>query len=127
MRELHHQPSPQESDQLVAIEGIQGHRVFCSDAYRFVLIDELVVTCGPSEYRVLRPLLDHPDRLVRLDVLAASFNRQNDRQTQRYLARVISRLRVKLWPFDFDILCLSGHGYLLLTQAEPTEESMPIS
>lgn len=94
---------------------IPGHRVQHSDAHHLLIIDETVVPCTPAEYALLLPLLDAQGTVVPLATLAGLTGQSApNRQTRRTLTQRISRLRAKLWPFDLDICCLTGYGYLLL-------------
>jgi DNA-binding response OmpR family regulator len=99
---------------------LPGHRVQHSDAHHLLIIDETVVPCTPAEYALLLPLLDAVGTVVPLARLAAMTGQSPcTRQTRRTLTQRISRLRAKLWPFDLDICCLTGYGYLLLVTAQP--------
>ncbi len=102
---------------------LPGHRVQHSDAHHLLIIDETVVPCTPAEYVLLLPLLDAVGTVVPLARLAAMTGQSaQNRQTRRTLTQRISRLRAKLWPFDLDIFCLTGYGYLLLVTAQPASE-----
>ena len=101
---------------------IAGHRVQHSDAHHLLIIDDTVVPCTLAEYALLIPLLDAVGTVVPLAKLAAlSGQVPCTRQTRRILTQRMSRLRAKLWPFDLDISCLTGYGYLLLATAPPAD------
>ena len=102
---------------------LPGHRVQHSDTHHLLIIDDTVVPCTPAEYALLLPLLDAVGTVVPLTRLAAMAGQSPcTRQTRRTLTQRISRLRAKLWPFDLDIYCLTGYGYLLLVTAQPADE-----
>jgi hypothetical protein len=66
-------------------------------------------------------LLQHVEGHVPFDQLVnCAFSSSLDGSTRRILTQHMSRVRAKLWPFDLDILCITGYGYTLLTQ--PAEE-----
>jgi hypothetical protein len=77
---------------------------------------------GPSQRAAETQALLPPGVLVQKTV---SINRLLGRpakqavewHTRRNLTQHISRLRARLWPFDLDILCLTGYGYLLLARS----------
>ena len=111
------------SVRLVEGPAIAGHRVQHSDAHHLLIIDDTVVPCTPAEYALLMPLLDAVGTVVPLTRLAAvTGQRPCSRQTRRTVIQRISRLRAKLWPFDLDIYCLTGYGYLLLATAPSTSD-----
>ncbi len=102
---------------------LPGHRVQHSDAHHLLIIDDTVVPCTPAEYALLLPLMDAVGTAVPLVRLAAMTGQPLcTRQTRRTLTQRISRLRAKLWPFDLDIYCLTGYGYLLLVTAQVASE-----
>ena len=104
---------------------IPGHRVQHSDAHHLLIIDDTVVPCTPGEYALLLPLLNALGTVVPLATLAGMTGQSpQNRQTRRTLTQRISRLRAKLWPFDLDIYCLTGYGYLLLTTAQSVGEDV---
>jgi len=104
---------------------IPGHRVQHSDAHHLLIIDDTVVPCTPAEYALLLPLLNALGTVVPLATLAGMTGQSpQNRQTRRTLTQRISRLRAKLWPFDLDIYCLTGYGYLLLTTAQSVGEDV---
>ena len=104
---------------------LPGHRVQHSGTHHLLIIDDTVVPCTPAEYALLLPLLASLGTVVPLATLAGiSGLPPRTRQTRRILTQHISRLRAKLWPFDLDIYCLTGYGYLLLaTTPEPGEDT----
>jgi DNA-binding response OmpR family regulator len=113
------------SVRLLAGPALAGHRVQHSDAHHLLIIDDTVVPCTPAEYALLMPLLDAVGTVVPLAKLAAlSGQAPGTRQTRRTLTQRMSRLRAKLWPFDLDICCLTGYGYLLLATAPSVGEDV---
>ena len=95
---------------------LPGYRVQHSDAHHLLIIDDTVVPCTPAEYALLMPLLNAMGTVVPLATLAGSCGQHDSkRQTRRTVTQHLSRLRAKLWPFELDICCLTGYGYLLLS------------
>jgi len=105
-------------DRLRLVEGppIQGHIVQHSDPHRLLVIDGVVVSCTPTEYSLLMCLLQQSGGYVAFAPLVeCAFQSPLNRSTRRSLTQHISRVRTKLWPFGFDVCCLTGYGYLLLS------------
>lgn len=103
---------------MTVIETIPGHQIHCNDARHLVILDEVALACSPREYRILLPLLRHANHAVPFAQLLEGTDELNDWRTRRNLGRVVSRLRAKLWPFGFDILCLFHYGYQLVAPGE---------
>jgi DNA-binding response OmpR family regulator len=107
-------------DRLRFSEGpkIQGHVVQHSEALHLLIIDGVIVTCSPTEYRLLMRLLQHVEGHVPFEQLMGyAYASPLDGSTRRNLTQHMSRVRAKLWPFDLDILCITGYGYTLLVQS----------
>jgi DNA-binding response OmpR family regulator len=97
---------------------LHGHRIQYSDALHLLIIDETVIPCTPTEYSLLQALLQHAGEGVPINRLLGRPAKQAvEWHTRRNLTQHISRLRARLWPFDLDILCLTGYGYLLLARS----------
>jgi len=97
---------------------LQEHRILYSDALHLLIIDETVIPCTPTEYSILQTLLQHAGEGVPLHrLLGRSAKQAVEWHSRRNLTQHISRLRARLWPFDLDILCLTGYGYLLLPRS----------
>ncbi len=97
---------------------LHGHRIQYSDAIHLLIIDETAIPCTPTEYSLLRALLQHAGEGVPMnDLLGRPARQAVEWHTRRTLTQHISRLRARLWPFGLDILCLSGYGYLLLPRS----------
>lgn len=111
----------QEQGRLEISETIAGHLIQYNDARHLVIIDGIILTCSPGEYRVLLPLLQSPDRRVPFAQLLVGPYDPDDWRARRNLGCTVSHLRGKLWPFGFDILCLFRHGYQLVTTGDGAE------
>ncbi|GAC1350771.1 MAG: hypothetical protein NVSMB27_36480 [Ktedonobacteraceae bacterium] len=115
-------------NRLQSIERLQldgGHTVQHSDIHHLLIIDETVVPCTPTEYLLLLPLLKQAGRQVPFTRLVNSaYSCSLSQSSRRCLTQQVSRLRAKLWPFDLDILCLTGYGYILLSR---TYQDMEVS
>jgi len=109
------------------VEGpvIAGHRIQHSDAEHVLIIDDTVVSCTPTEYDLLIPLLLHAEEALSFTQILGTAERQPlPHHLRRRLTQHMSRLRAKLWPFELDILCLTGYGYLLhILRDEQGDES----
>jgi len=98
---------------------LHGHRIQYSDTLHLVVIDETVIPCTPTEYSLLLSLLQRAGEGVPINSLLGRPAKQTvEWHTRRNLTQHISRLRARLWPFDLDILCLTGYGYLLLARSQ---------
>ena len=97
---------------------LHGHRIQYSDTLHLLIIDEIVIPCTPTEYGLLQTLLQRAGESVPINHLLGRPTKQAvELHTRRNLTQHISRLRARLWPFDLDILCLTGYGYLLLARS----------
>jgi DNA-binding response OmpR family regulator len=104
---------------------LQGHQVQYSAARHLVIIDGVIVPCTPTEYGLLVPLLHHTGEVVPFPrLLGMSEQQPLTRSLRRGLTQHMSRLRARLWPFGLDILCLTGHGYLLLARSNEQNEQV---
>jgi DNA-binding response OmpR family regulator len=104
---------------------LQGHQVQHSDARHVVIIDGVIVSCTPTEYILLMPLLSHAGEVVPFaHLLGLPDHQPLTRSTRRSLTQHLSRLRARLWPFSLDILCLNGYGYLLFARSNENEQAV---
>ena len=108
---------------------LAGHRVQLNKQQHLLVIDNAIVPCTPTEYALLLHLLQHLEESLPTATLLAVLgqaprdeaarpsavkpSQRQVRQARRVLTQHMSRLRAKLWPLGFDILCLTGYGYLL--------------
>jgi DNA-binding response OmpR family regulator len=106
---------------------VQGHVVQHNERHHLLTIDETVVPCTPTEYRLLMQLLAHAERSVPFTSLLGGYPSHASLtwRSRRTLAQHISRVRAKIWPFGFDILCVIGCGYLLLPKPPEQLEQVP--
>lgn len=94
---------------------LRGHAVQYSDSHHLLLIDGVIIPCTPTEYRLLMQLLHHAEHHVPFArLLSAIHTGPLDRSGRRVLSQYMSRMRAKVWPFGFDIFCITGYGYTLL-------------
>ncbi len=97
---------------------VHGHQVQHSDVRHLLILDGVIVSCTPTEYTLLMPLLSHAGEVVAFSrLLGLPEHQPLTPSTRRGLTRHLSRLRARLWPFGLDILCLTGYGYLLLARS----------
>jgi DNA-binding response OmpR family regulator len=106
---------------------IEGHVVQHNERHHLLIIDETVVPCTPTEYRLLMQLLAHAERAVPFRSLLGGYPSQTSLiwRNRHILAQHISRVRAKIWPFGFDIMCVIGCGYMLLPK--PLEQIEEVS
>jgi len=90
-----------------------------------LIIDGAVVSCTPTEYPLLMQMLRQGQGCVSFrQLVEGAFQSALTPSTRRSLTQHMSRVRAKLWPFGFDILCIIGYGYMMLTiSSEPTSSS----
>jgi DNA-binding response OmpR family regulator len=97
---------------------LHGHLVQHSDVRHLIIIDGVIVPCTLTEYHLLVILLYHAGEVVPFArLLTLPEEEPLSRGIRRRLTQQVSRLRARLWPFDLDILCLTGYGYLLLSRS----------
>ena len=112
------------------------HSVQYSHHQHVLVIDDTVVVCTPTEYAILLRLLSCASRLVSFAHLLGCLYGGSETvitpSTRHILTQVISRLRPKMWPFNLDICCVYGRGYILESclleqpdDAQGTERSSP--
>lgn len=103
-------------NRITLVEGppIAGHHVQHSDGQHLLLIDDAVVPCTPSEYAVLMYVLQDRGYVPLATLAEKALHCTLTRSTRRMLTQHISRARAKLWPFGFDIRCITGYGYVML-------------
>ena len=101
------------------VEGpnLRGHVIQYSDTHHLLIIDGAIVSCTPIEYLLLMHILHQAEGYVPFACLVHSaLHSSLNRSTRRTLTQHMSRVRSKLWPFGLDIFCITGYGYMLLSQ-----------
>lgn len=105
---------------------LAGHQIQHNKELHRIVIDQIIVACTPTEYRVLALLLEHAEHCVpyaRLCALLPATEEEQlletcDRQNRIRLAHFMSNLRAKLWPLGLDIAAVINTGYLLVSQEQ---------
>lgn len=105
---------------------LAGRRIQMDEQHHLLIIDEVVVRCTPTEYRILAVLLHQAERCVPYEQLLACLHQEErdpafHRQARDKIIHVISDLRGKLWSFDLRIVAVLGVGYLLLSSSQESE------
>jgi DNA-binding response OmpR family regulator len=114
MKRRHMAPGHGEWQPLHDGKPILGHRVQHHERYHLLIIDGVVVRCTATEYRLFVSLFQHIDSVVPFaELIGCPPSFHVNRRTLRTLAQHISRMRDKLLPFELDISCQIGRGYLL--------------
>lgn len=108
---------------------VNGHTVQRDEEQHAFVIDQHLISCTPTEYRVLGLLLAHVDQCVRYGPLLAQLQEEPLEETGLWkqartrLMHVISDLRPKIWVLDWEIVAVMQTGYLLVCshEEEPTQ------
>jgi DNA-binding response OmpR family regulator len=100
------------SEELVSLR-VGKHSVKLSQMNRTIIVDEILLRCTPTEYRILEPLLQGralPDHYL----VEAAFAEACTATSLRSLKRHIENLRSKLEPSGLSIHRVSRYGYILV-------------
>lgn len=101
-----------------------GHVVQYGDEHHIVLIDGVFLPCTAIEYRLLLRLFHQVNGYASFASLLKCFDVHTATvMSLPRLRQVISRLRAKLWPFDLDIFCVNGRGYMLFPWLADLEQT----
>lgn len=100
---------------------VEGYSIQRDEGQHAFLIDQNLVTCTPTEYRVLTLLLEQADRCVPYAQLSAQLQDEplNDathlKQMRTRIIHLMSDLRAKIWALGLDIAAVMNTGYILLS------------
>lgn len=104
---------------------VANHRIQRDDDQHLLVIDHTILSCTPTEYRVLTLLLEQADRCVpyahfmqRLSPGSPPTDAAQRKQARIRLMHLMSHLRSKVWVFGLDIVAVMNVGYLLLSSSE---------
>ncbi|MGH2506077.1 MAG: hypothetical protein ACRDHZ_01440 [Ktedonobacteraceae bacterium] len=109
---------------------VAGHTVQRDENHHAFVIDQTLLPCTPTEYRVLALLLAQVDRCVPYAQLIACAQETPTRdavllkQARTRLMHLMSDLRAKIWVFGWDIVAVMQTGYILLSSR--TEEPVAV-
>jgi DNA-binding response OmpR family regulator len=110
---------------LVPGPSLPGHGVQWDERYHVLYIDQTLIPCTPTEFRVLTLLLTKHEQRVSSQQLIAQFEEEGEQDTllaraaREKLSRLISSLRPKIWTCGLDIVSLTGYGYMLFSHDPP--------
>ncbi|MBO0778053.1 MAG: response regulator transcription factor [Ktedonobacteraceae bacterium] len=121
---MYNQPSRRQYTRLISqvrVPGpsLPGYQIECHDPSRQFFINQLVIRCNPTEYKVLYFFLNHYREPLTCEELIALFDpaalEYPDllERARRKLTKVVSDLRVKLWESGLTIFTEYRVGYLL--------------
>jgi DNA-binding response OmpR family regulator len=116
---------------LVQGPSLPGHAVQWDERYGVLYIDQTLIPCTPTEFRVLKLLLLQNERRVSSQELIAQFDEQTledavlARAARSKLARLMSSLRAKIWTCGLDIVSLMGYGYMLVNHNPSHDDGCP--
>lgn len=109
---------------------IEGHRIQRDEEQNAYVIDQKLIACTPTEYRVLTLLLEQADHCVLFAQLQTQFQDEplNDaaqlKQTRTRIIHLMSDLRAKIWALGLDIVAVMNYGYILLSRPQD-QRSLP--
>ena len=101
---------------------IEGHTIQRDEEHKVYVIDQHVIACTPTEYRILTLLLEQADRCVPFAQLWAHgqdgplTDAVQRKQIRTRIIHVISDVRAKMWASGLDIVAVMNYGYLLLSR-----------
>jgi len=100
---------------------VEGYSIQRDEGQHAFLIDHNLVTCTPTEYRLLELLLEQADRCVPYAQLSAHLQGEpvadttHLTQTRTRIIHLMSDLRAKIWALGLDIAAVMNTGYILLS------------
>ena len=100
---------------------VEGHSIQRDEEKYAFLIDQKLITCTPTEYRVLALLLEQAGRCVPYAQLGAQFQDEpltdaaHLKQARIRIIHLMSDLRAKIWALGLDIVAVMNTGYILLS------------
>lgn len=109
---------------------IEGHSIQQDEEQNAYVIDQKLIACTPTEYRVLTLLLEQADRCVLFAQLWEQFQDEplNDaaqlKQVRTRIIHLMSDLRAKIWALGLDVVAVMNYGYILLSRP-PDHRSLP--
>ncbi len=106
---------------LLPVPPVAGHSIQRDEAQHAFLIDQKLITCTRTEYRVLALLLERADRCVSYTQLSAQCQDElltdaaQIKQARIRIMHVMSDLRSKIWALGLDIVAVMNTGYILFS------------
>ncbi|HEU5377253.1 MAG TPA: helix-turn-helix domain-containing protein [Ktedonobacteraceae bacterium] len=103
---------------------IEGHSIQRDEEQNAYIIDQKLIACTPTEYRVLTLLLEQADHCVLFAQLWEQFQDEplNDaaqlKQARTRIIHLMSDLRAKIWALGLDIVAVMNYGYILLSRPQ---------
>lgn len=114
---------------LVAGPPLVGHEVQWDERYHTLSIDQTLILCTPTEFRLLKLLLEQSEHGVSSQHLIAQFDHAAfedltcARDAKKKLTRLMCSIRAKLWVCNLDVVSMMGYGYMLLNYATRSESA----
>lgn len=99
---------------------VAGYTVQRDEQRHTFVVDNTLIPCTPTEYRVLTLLLAHVNQYVPYAPLIACVQEgvTTDaallKQARTRLIHLISDVRSKIWPLNWEIVAVMQTGYILL-------------
>ena len=100
---------------------VEGYSIQRDEGQHAFLIDQTLVHCTPTEYRILELLLEQADRCVSYAQLSAHVqggpmtDPAQLKQAHTRITHLMSDLRAKIWALGLDIAAVMNTGYILLS------------
>ena len=100
---------------------VAGHSVQRDESQYMFLIDQNIIACTPTEYRLLALLLTQADRCVTYAQLIAQFQEElptdaaSLKQAKAKVIHLVSDVRLKIWSLGLEVVSVMGVGYILLS------------
>lgn len=103
---------------------VAGHTIQRNEAQHVYVLDDRLIRCSPSEYRILTELLEQVDRYVPYARLIEEplANAMQRRKARTRMMHVMSKLRSKVWASGLDIVAVVNYGYILVSQVQEQGE-----
>jgi DNA-binding response OmpR family regulator len=101
---------------------IGGSTLFANDVTRVLVVNQQVIALTPTEYALLKLLLQQPGTPVSFEALIqAAFPADSPERAigSKLLARHITNIRPKLWETPLNIHAVINFGYVLRLSDTP--------
>lgn len=115
---------------LVAGPDLAGHQVQWDKQYGVLYIDQTLISCTPTEFRLLKLLLEQHEQCVPTALLIRQFgdaalpDAALARETKSKLYRLMTSIRAKIWTCGLDVVSVMGRGYMLISDHAVLDRSL---
>ncbi|MGH2479687.1 MAG: hypothetical protein ACRDHW_08545 [Ktedonobacteraceae bacterium] len=121
-----------QSQEITLIPGpaLAGHQVQWDEQLCILYIDQVLIFCTLTEFRLVKLLLERSGQRVSTRDLIAQFGDTSTAHAalthaaRTKLARQMCRIRAKFWPCGLEVVSLMGYGYMLINLNAPADRSM---